>query len=102
KAFIRSTCWGPLLSNRKQRLARRLRYLTLPGRDLLEVRLLVEEGTIQGLADLVLCEREVFDFYWIAQSLSLLPFQAKAEVPELALGTVEDLICGGHLSRSFP
>lgn len=104
KQHLRRAYWLPLLRRRKELRQQRIRYLTLPGRELTEIRLFVEgdDPVIEGMSDLVLCERKVFDYYRIARDLPLLKYKQLAEIPTISRGEVEELLLGGHLDMSLP
>jgi len=102
KQYIRNNLWVPLLNSRKEAKRSRISYLTLPGKHLTELRLLVDAGVIEGMNDLVLCERRVLEYYQICRGLPSLKYKYPAEIPTIALGRIEDLISDGRLDDHLP
>lgn len=102
KQHIRSQLWLPLLKRRKEAKGSRIKYLTLPGKHLTELQLLVEAGLIEGMNDLLLCEARVLEYYQICRDLPSLLYECPAEIPTIALGRVEDLISDGRLNDHLP
>src|SRR5690349_5116087 len=79
KAHVREHCWLPLLRERKEKAGGRIKYLTLPGRQLTEIRDLVEGGVVEGPEDLILLEREIMDYYIIVRDAPLLNYKYRVE-----------------------
>ncbi len=101
KQHIRSNCWVPLLKSRKG-ARERLKYLTLPGKMLTEIRLFAEERIILGMNDLTLCESRRLEYYQICRDLPEISFFRPAEIPTVGFGNIEDLVLGNHLESRFP
>lgn len=102
KQWVREQCWLPLLANRKNSKKKRISYLTLPGRRLTEIEMLANDGVIEGMHDLYLCERSKLDYYMICRDVPRLKYHMPAEIPTIALGEIQELIVDGQLDRYFP
>lgn len=102
KAYVRENCWYPLLQERKILVGGRLQYLTLPGKQLNELRDLVEKKVIEGPQDLVLIERDLMDYYAIVRDVPLLPYKYRVEPFVIINGDANDLIMKGKLDGHLP
>lgn len=102
KAHVRAQCWMPLLENRKRSAGRRIRYVTLPGRQLSELRDLVDKKVIEGPNDLVLIESDLMDYYRILKGAPLLDYRCKVEPVVVLHGDINDLILQQKLDPFLP
>jgi len=102
KAYVREQCWYPLISERKQRAGQRIKYLTLPGPRLTELRELVKTNVIEGPSDLILVESNLMDYYIILREAPLLPYHDRVEPITIINGDLDALINDGVLDRFLP
>ncbi len=102
KAYVREQCWYPLIGARKLQAGRRIKYLTLPGRRLTELRELVKTNVIEGPNDLVLVESDLLDYYIILRDAPLLPYHYRVEPITVINGNLDALLNDGMLDRFLP
>jgi len=105
KARVREQCWLPLLRQRKADVGGRIKYLTLPGRQLTEIKALIDtqhDPIIEGLDDLIFVEREIMDYYTVLRDAPLLAFRSRVEPAVVIHGDINDLIRGGKLDEFLP
>ncbi len=102
KAHVREQCWYPLIGARKEQAGRRIKYLTLPGRRLTELRELVKTNVIEGPNDLILVESNLLDYYIILRDAPLLPYRYRVEPITVINGNLDALLNDSVLDRFLP
>lgn len=105
KARVREQCWLPLLKSRKTLTGRRIKFLTLPGRQLTEIKALIDVQNgpiIEGLDDLIFVECEIMDYYTVLKEAPLLPYLSRVEPAVVIYGDINDLLLKDKLNKFLP